>query len=507
MLNRRQINLLVRERNKGVNITMCATKAGVSRNTAKKYLRQADPSKQPHPNHNWRTRSDPLSGIWDEAQRMLLKAPELEAKTLFEHLHSKSGDQVDTNALRTFQRRVKQWRLKNGPEKEIFFTQCAKPGEVIAVDWTDMRNLKIRICGQLLPHLMFHAVLPYSNWESVSRCRSESQLALRSGLNAAFARLGRVPREILIDNSSTATHRLSAEGKQRGFTEEFLSVCEHFRIKARTTNVSSPHENGSCESLNGHFKRRMEQHLLLRGSRDFDSEEDYDCFCMEVIDKANALRGKKVTAELATMREHLAPQLPDYTESTVLVNANSTIRLCKTAYSVPSKLIGTRIKARIYETRILLFDGREEICELPNQPGDRGAVIDFRHVINWLVRKPGAFAAYRWRESMFPSQVFRAAYDHLCAQHDALPADRHYLDILHLASLDGTDMVANILEQLLGAPNPVVSLDELKKLISTYRDIAEESRKQAPLPVCMGAYDSLIKEQGELTQEEENNAD
>lgn len=485
---------------------MCAIKAGVCRNTAKKYLRQADPSKQKQANHSWRTRADPLAGIWDEAQRMLLEAPELEAKTLFEHLHAKSDDGVDAGALRTFQRRVKQWRLKNGSEKEVFFTQCSKPGEVLAVDWTDMRGLKIRICGQPLAHLMFHAVLPYSNWECVSRCRSESLLSLRSGLNAAFARLGRVTREVLIDNSSTATHRLSVEGKQRGFNEEFLSVCKHFRITPRTTNVSSPHENGSCESLNGHFKRRMEQHLLLRGSRDFSSEQEYDRFCMEVVDKANALRSKRIAGELSMMREHLAPELPDYTETTVRVNANSTIRVCKMAYSVPSKLIGIRLKARIYETRIVLLDGREPLCELPRRPGDRGAVIDFRHVINWLVRKPGAFAAYRWRESMFPSHVFRATYDHLCAKHELHAADVHYLDILHLASLDGVGMVGNILDQLLGQLDPLVSLDEVKKLIETYRDIARESRSQLPLPVCLADYDSLIAERNELTKKEVINA-
>lgn len=506
MLSRRQINQLVRERNKGVSITMCAIKAGVCRNTAKKYLRQTDPSKRKPVDHSWRTRADPLVGIWDEAQRMLLEAPELEAKTLFEHLHAKFGGCVEASALRTFQRRVKQWRLKNGSEKEVFFTQCNKPGELIALDWTDMRSLEIRVCGQPLAHLMFHAVLPYSNWECVSRCRSESLLSLRSGLNAAFARLGRVPREVLIDNSSTATHRLGAEGKQRGFNEEFLSVCEHFRVTPRTTNVGSPHENGSCESLNGHFKRRMEQHLLLRGSRDFASEEAYDRFCMEVVDKANALRGKRIAEELPAMREHLAPELPDYTETTVRVNANSTIRVCKMAYSVPSKLIGIRLKARIYETRIVLLDGRERICELPRRPGDRGAVIDFRHVISWLVRKPGAFAAYRWRESMFPSQVFRAAYDHLLAKHGADGADAHYLDILHLASLDGAGMVGNVLDQLLSQPDPVVSLDEVKGLVETYRDMAGESRTQPPLAVRLADYDSLIAGCGEPAGKEAANA-
>ena len=506
MLNRRQINQLVSERNKGVSIKKSAIKAGVCRNTAKKYLRKSDPSKQESHPHTWRTRKDPLSEIWDEAERMLTAAPELEAKTLFEHLCAKVGAAVSANALRTFQRRVKQWRLENGTDKEVFFTQEAKPGEVLAVDWTDMRNLKIRICGQPFPHLMFHAVLPYSNWECVSRCRSESLLSLRSGLKAAFGRLGRVTREVLIDNSSTATHRLSSDGKERGFNKEFLSICEHFRIKPRTTNVSCPNENGTCESLNGHFKRRMEQHLLLRGSRDFISEEEYDSFCLEVVEKANALRGEQTAKELTAMREHLAPELPDYTETTVRVNKNSTIRVCKMAYSVPSNLIGTRLKARIYETCIILLDGRKELTKLPRQPGDRGAVIDFRHVIDQLVRKPGAFASYRWRESMFPSQIYRSTYDHLCHKHDGHSADCHYLKILNLARLDGVATVGNILDELLNKLDAVVSDDEVKKLIEAYQDLESESRNRKPPVVDLNEYDGLIGSCNEFLNAEAVNA-
>ena len=469
-----------------------AMKAGVSRNTARKYLRQADPSKQKKQPHDWRTRKDPLEALWSAARGMLETAPELQAKALLEHLSERTAGGIEENVLRTFQRRVRQWRLEHGNEKEVFFSQEARAGAVLAVDWTDMRDLGVSICGVKLEHLMFHAVLPYSNWQWAVRSRSESLLSIRSGLKATIGRLGRVPKELLIDNSSTATHRLSGDGKRRGFNEEFLSVCEHFGMSPRTTNVSSPHENGTCEVMHGHFKRRLEQHLLLRGSRDFESEEAYDRFVIGVLERSNGLRGERFAQEVAAMREHLAPELPDYTETMVRVNNNSTIRVCKRVYSVPSKLIGSRLRARIHETHIVLLDGMVVLAELPLRGGDRGAVIDFRHIINWLVRKPGAFSEYRWREAMFPSLVWRAAYDHLCRHHDAHAADVCYLEILQLAADEGLSTVENIVEQLLLAPRPVVNAAEVLALLRTYEDEAMAFREREAMPVSLEVYDGLL---------------
>lgn len=476
---------------------MSAIKAGVSRNTARKYLRQADPTQQTQQPHTWRTRPDPLEAVWSRAQAMLEAAPELEAKTLFEHLFEKRGDQATAGPLRTFQRRVRQWRLQQGKQKEVFFTQDPKPGAVLAVDWTDMRDLGVKVAGRTLDHLMFHAVLPYSNWEWALRCRSESVLSARSGLKTTLGRLGRVPLELLIDNSSTATHRLEADGQRRGFNAEFESICDHYGITPRTTNVGCPHENGDCESLHGHFKRRLEQHLLLRGGRDFGSEEEYDRFVIGVLEKANALRTARLMQELEVMKEHLAAELPDYTETMVRVNNNSTIRVCKMTWSVPSKLIGSRLKARIYETRIVVLDGREVLADLPRQGGDRGAVIDFRHVIGWLVRKPGAFAQYRWREAMFPSLAYRSAYDHLSRQHEPAKADRQYLEILQVAAQDGTAAVENVLEELMAQPRAEISAEEIKAMLEAYRDEQLRWRDRGPLEASLAEYDALLGEQAE----------
>ena len=477
---------------------MSSSKAGMTRNTARKYLRQVDPTEQKREPHAWRTRADPLDGVWGHAEVMLEKARELEAKALFEHLIGQYPELVKAGQMRTFQRRVRQWKLKRGGEKEVFFTQEVKPGEVLAVDWTDMRKLGVSVAGQKLEHLLFHAVLPYSNWEWAVRCRSESLLSLRTGLKESLGRLGRVPRELLMDNSSTATHRLDMDGQRRGFNEEFLSICEHFRITPRTTNVGRPNENGDCESINGHLKRRMEQHLLLRGSRDFTCERDYDCFVMEVMAKANALRLVRIKEEMAAMREHIAAELPDYEETMVTVGSNSTIRVRKMAYSVPSNLIGSRLKVRIYETRVVLLDGREPLAEMPRQGGDRGAIIDFRHVIGWLVRKPGAFAQYKWREQMFPSWTYRAVYDRL-GRTEPLKADERYLGVLEVAAMEGVGAVETVLEDLMAQRQEVIDAAAVKLMLESYRDEALRWREASAPVVNLDQYDALL---GEEVQEE-----
>lgn len=470
---------------------MSAMKSGMSRNTARKYLRQNDVTEQRRVPHTWRTREDPLEAIWPQAEEMLRQAPELEAKALFEHLAASQPEPLKPGLLRTFQRRVKTWRLKEGPEKEVFFTQDAKPGETLAVDWTDMKPLGVTIQGKALDHKLFHAVLPYSNWEWAVRAQSESVLSLRSGLKAALGRLGRVPLKLLTDHSSTATHQLCRDGTRRGFNDEYLAICAHYGLEPRVINVARPQENGNCESAHGHLKRRIKQHLLLRGSRDFASEEEYDRFLIDVLESANRLRATRVTEELAAMRETHVADLPDYRESMVTVGNNSTVRISKMVYSVPSRLIGHKLVARVYENRIVLLAGAAEVAQLPLGRSDRGAVIDFRHLIGHLQRKPGAFANYRWREELFPAPVYRATYDHLERSAPA-EADRRYLEILKLAADEGQTAVENALEHLLGAPHPVVSAAEARAVLDTWSDMRREWRQRPPLQANLAAYDALL---------------
>lgn len=472
----------------------------MNRKTAGKYLSQDNVLEPRRVPHTWKTRKDPLLEIWPKALLMLQEAPELEAKALFEYLvpaavaggppGEGSPGGLQEKHLRTFQRRVRDWRLENGPGKEVFFTQDHMPGKVLAMDWTDMGGVGITIQGLALKHKLFHAVLTYSNWEWAVRAQSESTLSLRAGLKATLGRLGKVPQELLSDHSSTATHQLRRGAKHRGFNEEYLSICAHFGITPRTINVGRPQENGSCETSHGHLKRRIKQHLLLRGSGDFSSEVEYDAFLIKVLELANLRRTKRLGEELAAMPDRLIAELADYRELMVSVRNNSTIRVNKMVYSVPCRLIGVKLLAQIGENEIVLLAGAREVARLPLSRGDRGAVIDFRHLIGHLLRKPGAFAGYRWREELFPSRVYRAAYDRLVRVGG--DADKRYLEVLKVAADEGVTAVENALEQLLATPRGVISAKDVRGFLDTWRDLEREWRERPPLEVNLFDYDALL---------------
>ena len=207
--------------------------------------------------------------IWPQAEAMLAEAPDLEAKTLFEYLWERSPWAVQEKHLRTFQRRVKLWRLRHGPDQEVFFPQDWEAGRALQMDWTHAAELAITLGGQPYDHLLCHCVLPHSNWEWATPCLSESLLSCKQGLQEALHRLGKVPQELRVDNSSAATHRVGGGGTGREFNQQFLSLCEHFGLRARTIGINCPNENGDVESSNGHLKRRLRQRLLLRGQPGF----------------------------------------------------------------------------------------------------------------------------------------------------------------------------------------------------------------------------------------------
>lgn len=263
--------------------------------------------------------------------------------------------------------------------------------------------------------------------------------------------------------------------------------------------MARPQENGCCEAAHGHLKHRIQQHLLLRGSRDFKSEADYDLFLIGVLVSANRLRTARLAEELAVMSQKALADLPDYRELMVTVGSNSTIRLRKQVYSVPSRLIGEKLLTRIYENRIVLLKGADEVAQLPLGKSDRGAVIDFRHLIGHLLRKLGAFACYRWRVEMFPAPVYRAAYDHL-ERTSPTEADRRYLEILRAAADEGQTAVENALEHLLSDPHPVVNAAAVSTLLDTWREVEREWRQRPPLEIDLTAYDALLEAQ-EATDE------
>ena len=458
-----QVRRLMEEIQKHSGIGLAAMRAGMDRKTARKYARLGKlPSELKQP-HTWRTREDPFADDWPAVAAMLAEAPELEARTLFDHLLEQKPATYTPGQLRTLQRRVRLWRAQHGPEREVFFPQAHRPGEAMQTDFTHATELGVTIASEPFAHQFCHSVLPFSNWEWATVCHSESMAALRRGVQSTLFRLGRVPAFHQTDNSTAATHDLRT-GK-RGFNEEYRALMGHLGLTPRTIGIGEKEQNGDIEASHRVLKARLAQHLLLRGSRAFESVEHYEQWLWEKLDAANRLRHAKLTEELAVMRELRVTRLPEHQEESAVVTSWSTIRVHRNTYSVPSRLIGETVRVHVFEQRLAVYHSGLLQLEVERLRGEGGHRINYRHVIWSLVQKPGAFARYRYREELFPSLIFRRAYDALRARLDAWKADVDYLRILHLAASTMEHDVEQALGQVLEA-GQCPDIDTLKRLVA-----------------------------------------
>ncbi|MBM4355171.1 MAG: IS21 family transposase [Deltaproteobacteria bacterium] len=478
-------------------------KANMSRNTAAKYLKSRKlPSETVH-KRTWRTHADAFSEVWPEVEQMLRDLPELEAKAVFEYLVEDRCMRFQEGQLRTFQRRVREWRALHGPDKEVFFAQEHRPGEAMQWDFWEADELGVTIAGVAFPHMLFHAVLPYSNWEHVTVSRSESMLAIRAGLTRSMRRLQHIAQFVQSDSSSAATHRIvggvgSGEAgglSERGFNKEYEDLIRHYGMTPRRIGVGKSEQNGDVEALHNALRRRLEQRLKLRGSRDFESLDAYQAWLDEVCERANAHRDQRVGAELKTMRPLSASLVTEYRELSVPVLSGSTINVKRNLYSVPSRLIGEEVDVRLYDSRVEVYFMGELQLRVERLTGQGHARIDYRHVVHSLVRKPGAFERYRFREEMFPTLTFRKAYDALCGRMTNYRAAKEYLLILKLAADTMESQVETALELLLDSGKSFVA-DDVRALAGPERP---ELPAMAPLVVQLADYDALL---GMALQEE-----
>lgn len=399
----------------------------------------------------WRTRPDPFAGVWETELVPLLERDEegvLEATTLLEELQERYPGRYTDGQLRTLQRRLRDWRALYGPSQEVFFPQEHPPGREAALDFSHARSLGVTIAGAPFPHLLFQLKLSCSGWSWPSVALGETFEALVKGMQDAFWQLGGVTEIVRHDNLSAATHELRRTGG-RALTSRFRDVLDHYGLQSTRIRPGASHENGVAEKSHDLLKRRIAQALVLRGSRDFESVEAYERWVREICERT---QNRPRAEALAEEKKHLRPlppcRVPDYTVHRPTVRRWSTIRVGKRTYSVPSRLIGHRIEARLGPADLEVYYKDSLVERLARLHGDADVRIDYRHVIWSLVRKPGAFARYRYREELFPTLAFRKTYDALVAWRGER-AEIEYVRILHLAASTMESTVERALETLL----------------------------------------------------------
>ena len=437
-INGLQVNLYMKARNdKKTQITSSAI-AGISIRSGRRIdQRQLQPDHRPK--RHWRTREDPFAEVWEnELKGRLDQEPGLSATILFEELQQRDPDLYPDSKKRTLQRRVQLWKATYGKEKEVMFLQEHPPGRQALSDFTRLKKEPVTINGEPLKHLLYHFRLAFSGWCYASAVLGgESFTALATGLQEALWRLGGSPEEHRTDSLSAAFKNLDKDAR-KDITSRYDQLCENYTMKPTRNNRGKGHENGSVESPHGHLKWRIEQNLLLRQSRDFDTLSDYQAFLDKVTAGMNRRRKHRIEVERAALRKLPCHRSANYTECIAAVSSTSTIEVKRVLYSVPSRLVGSRLRIHLYDDHLKGYLGSRVVLELPRDHRPRGSErarqIDYCHLIGSLSKKPQAFRYSMLRDEILPNDNYRQLWKAADEQMQARAACKWIVGVLALAA-------------------------------------------------------------------------
>ena len=473
-------------------IEVAAAKADISRATGYRIAHDPRlPSQKEQP--RGRRRPDPLETIFEaEVVPLLKETPGLRSVAIFDEMLRRHPE-LSPGIRRTLERRIRSWRALHGAEQDVIFRQVHEPGQSGLSDFTDMSSLGVTIGGQPLAHLLYHFRLPWSGFEHAHVILGgESFVALAEGLQNALWSAGGAPREHRSDSLSAAFHNLDADAKA-DLTTRYDALCAHYRMTPTRNNRGVAHENGSIESAHGHLKNAVRDALLMRGSADFADLATYRAFLDEIVGRRNATHGKRIAAERAYLQSLPEHRTTDFEEVIVTVTSTGGFTLRKVFYTVPSRLIGHRLRVRLYDDRLEVFMGGTHLMALPRgraQPNGRhDQVVNYHHVIHALRKKPMALLNLVYRDKLFPRAAYRRAFEALMAKMPEKLACKITVELLALAHDRGCEReLAEELDRELdhGAlPDPVA----LRRLFGP--DPADLPIVSV-LPVTLDSYDALV---------------
>ena len=462
--------------------TTAAAKAGLSVATGRRTERDPRLPSGKRERRRYRTRPDPLAGLWDaEIVPLLEAAPGLRPISLFDELARRHPDRIGPSFRRTLERRVAEWKALYGADRDVMFRQVQQPGRMGLSDFTDVSELGVIVAGQPLEHRLYHFALACSGFEHVEVV------------------LGGVPHEHRSDSLSAAFRNLAKPGAA-DLTRRFEALVSHFGMVASRNNRGVAHENGAIESRHGHAKQRLAQALLLRGSARFDDLEAYRAFVAEVVGQHNRRHAVLIDAERAVLKPLPTQPAMTWEEMTVRVTSASGFMCRHVFYTVPSRLVGHRLHLRLHDDRIEAYLGGSFLLTLPRGRRPKGAglvhVVDYHHVIAALRAKPGALANLAYRDALWPRTAYRRAWEALIAAGPVRDAARIMVGLLALAHDRGVEAdLAAAIDEALDAG----TLPELAQMLRRFTPKATAAPEVTVILPSLSAYDRLIAMPGAET--------
>lgn len=473
-------------------IEVAAAKADFSRSTGFRIAQDPRlPSQKMQPRE--RRRPDPLETIFDaEVVPLLKEAPGLRPVAIFEEMLRRHPE-LSPGIRRTLERRIRSWRALHGAEQDVIFRQVNEPGRMGLSDFTDMSALGVTVGGQPLAHMLYHFRLPWSGFAHAHVILGgESFVALAEGLQNALWSAGGAPHQHRTDSLSAAFRNLDA-ATEADLTRRYDALCAHYRMTPTRNNRGVAHENGAIESGHGHLKAAIRDALLMRGSSEFSDLADYRAFVDEIVGRRNAAHGRRIAAERAHLQALPTNRTTDFEEVIVRVTSTGGFTLRKVFYTVPSRLIGHRLRVRLYDDRLEVFMGGTLVMTLPrgraHPDGRHDQVVNYRHVIHALRRKPMALLNLVYRDKLFPHPAYRRAFEALVVQLPEKMACKVTVELLALAHERGCEReLGNEIEAILAAGH-------LPDLVALRRQFGPDPSALPVVSVAqvdLESYDALV---------------
>ena len=498
-INKTQVKLYMEQRySRGLSQEDAAAKADISVRSGRTIERKKHYTSKPKKLRAYKTRKSSIDEVWiAELEPMLQRNPDLQPKTLLIYLQrthlTAQGEPIYTHSVeRSLQRKVAKWRALNGKSKEVMFPQVHIPGEQGLSDFTHFDKVGITIKGKYFPHMFYHFRLVYSKWSYLKVIRSgESMQALSEGLQEALFSLGGTPKEHRTDSLSAAFKNLSAKA-EKDLTDQYKELNAYYNMTSSRNNKGKSHENGSVESSHGHIKNRITQELILRGSNDFNSISEYEQWVHHIVKSSNNRNCKDFQTEQLALQPLPKYKTNDYEIKSVKVTNLSIIIVKGVRYSVPSRLSGHTITLHIDQNEIRVYLGcsfvfsfeRKYLNKLNSQ-----YVINYKHVVHSLIKKPAAFRNCQYRDELFPNEDYHQIWLFLDRTEGKKVSPKIMLRLLKLAANDDCESAVGIyVTNLIKNKEPVYIEEIESKFNSSNSKLPHIDSKQHDI----SGYDFMI---------------
>ena len=493
MRTMQQADIYMQARQEGKNQEQAAAKAGLSKRTGGR-IEHNESNGEANKPRTYKTRKGPFDEIWENDVVPQLQNGVSNVAFLLEMLQEKHSDELPDNSLRTLQRKVERWHALYGKDREVMFRQVYEPGKLGISDFTRPKKIKITINGQPFEHIFYHFRLPYSGFAyiEVFAGSGESFEKFAQGLQGALQFLGGTPETHRTDSLSASFKNLDKDAKN-DLTERYKAFTTHYDMQPTRNNPGKKHENGAIESPHRHFKNRVMQSLIVRGSIDFSSLEQYRDFAKNIVTKHNKRLAEPIKTEKACLRPLPPSKAVDYAEVVAVVGCTSTINVRRVTYSVPNRLIGQRLHVRVYTDKLECYLGSTNAITLKRAPiaarGVRLKSIDYRHIISSLIKKPGAFARSCLRNDLLPNDNYRFIWEHVSCSMSRSEACKFIVGLLNLAAnYDCENELEFVVMELIKNERPL-KISELQDLFNKHQETMPILNVQQH---SLAAYNQLI---------------